>query len=120
MIEAMKIMSLLQKGWRLEPTALPAHEVLKVATENGAKLLGLNAGKITEGMLADMFLVDINTPAFTPLNNNTTSNLVYAANGSNVDTVICDGNIVMENKKVSGEEEILEKANQLVYELIKH
>jgi 5-methylthioadenosine/S-adenosylhomocysteine deaminase len=45
---------------------------------------------------------------------------VYAANGSNVDTVICDGNIVMENKKVSGEEEILEKANQLVYELIKH
>ena len=120
MIEAMKIMSLLQKGWRLEPTALPAHEVLKVATENGAKLLGLSAGKIEEGMLADMFLVDTNTPAFTPLNNNTTSNLVYAANGSNVDTVICDGNIVMENKKVSGEEEILEKANQLVYELIKH
>lgn len=120
MIEAMKIMSLLQKGWRLEPTALPAHEVLKVATENGAKLLGLNTGKIAEGMLADMFLVDINTPAFTPLNNNTTSNLVYAANGSNVDTVICDGNIVMENKKVAGEEEILEKANQLVYELIKH
>ena len=120
MIEAMKMMSLLQKGWRLDPTALPASDVVKVATENGAKMLNINAGVIKEGMLADIFLVDTNTPAFTPLNNNTISNLVYAANGNNVDTVICDGKIIMENKKIDGEDEIIQKVNELVHTLIKH
>ena len=120
MIEAMKMMSLLQKGWRLDPTALPAEETIKVATENGARALNINTGKIEVGKLADIFLVNINTPAFTPFNNNTASNLVYAANGNNVDTVICDGKVIMENRKVSGEEEILEKANEMVEKLIKH
>ena len=119
MIEAMKMMSLLQKGWRLDPTALPAEETIKVATENGAKALNINSGKIEVGKLADIFLVNINTPAFTPFNNNTASNLVYAANGNNVDTVICDGKVIMENRKVCGEEEILQKANELVEKLIK-
>lgn len=119
MIEAMKMMSLLQKGWRLDPTALPAEETIKVATENGGKALNINSGKIEVGKLADIFLVNINTPAFTPFNNNTASNLVYAANGNNVDTVICDGKVIMENRKVCGEEEILQKANELVEKLIK-
>ena len=120
MIEAMKMMSLLQKGWRLDPTALPANDVIKIATKNGAEMLNINAGEIKEGMLADIFLVDLNTPAFTPLNNNTESNLVYAANGNNVDTVICDGKILMENKKIDGETEIIQKVNELVNILIKH
>ena len=120
MIEAMKMMSLLQKGWRLDPTALPAAEAIKVATQNGARILNINAGKIEEGRLADMFMVNTNTPAFTPLNNNTASNLVYAANGSHVDTVICDGKIIMKNRKIDGEEEIIKKANELVSKLIKH
>lgn len=120
MIEAMKMMSLLQKGWRLDPTALPAEETIKVATENGARALNINTGKIEVGKLADIFLVNINTPAFTPFNNNTASNLVYAANGNNVDTVICDGKVIMKNRKVTGEEEILQKVNELVGKLIKH
>ena len=120
MVEAMKMMSLLQKGWRLDPTALPAEETIKVATENGARALNINTGKIEVGKLADIFLVNINTPAFTPFNNNTASNLVYAANGNNVDTVICDGKVIMKNRKVTGEEEILQKVNELVEKLIKH
>ena len=120
MIESMKMMSLLQKGWRHDPTALPAEETLKVASENGAKILNIDSGKIEKGKLADIFLVDINTPAFTPFNNNTISNLVYAANGNNVDTVICDGRVIMENRRVAGEEEILQKVNELVSNLIKH
>ena len=120
MIESMKMMSLLQKGWRHDPTALPAEETLKVASENGAKILNIDSGKIEKGKLADIFLVDINTPAFTPFNNNTISNLVYAANGNNVDTVICDGKVIMKNRKVTGEEEILQKVNELVGKLIKH
>ena len=79
---------------------------------------GLKAGRIAEGYLADLCLVDLDIPAFTP-NHNFVSNLVYAANGSCIDTVICDGKILMENKKVPGEDEIMEKAAEIAYNLMK-
>jgi 5-methylthioadenosine/S-adenosylhomocysteine deaminase len=56
-------------------------------------------------------------PIFTP-DFNFVSNLVYAANGSCIDTVICDGKILMENKKVPDEDEILERAGQAALDLI--
>ena len=80
--------------------------------------MGLKAGRIAEGYLADLSLVDLNMPAFTP-NFNFISNLVYAANGSCIDTVICDGKILMQDKKVPGEEEIMERAAQIAYNLMK-
>ena len=79
---------------------------------------GLKAGRIAEGYLADLCLVDLDIPAFTP-NHNFVSNLVYAANGSCIDTVICDGKILMQDKKVPGEEEIMEKAAEIAYNLMK-
>jgi 5-methylthioadenosine/S-adenosylhomocysteine deaminase len=106
MIEAMKLASLLGKAWRKDPEALTAAEMLDAATVQGAGILGLEAGRIEEGCLADLCLVNLNIPAFTP-NHNFVSNLVYAANGSCVDTVICDGKILMQNREVPGEEEIL-------------
>ena len=87
MIEAMKLASLLGKAWRKDPEALTANEMLQAATAEGAAMFGLKAGQIKEGYLADLRLIDPNTPAFTP-NFNFVSNLVYAANGSCVDTVI--------------------------------
>lgn len=119
MIEAMKVMSLLQKGWRLEPTALPAGEVLEVASKNGFKALGIDAGEIKEGKLADLILVDLNNLAFVP-NNNTLSNLVYASHGDCVDTVICNGKVIMRDRKVPGEKEIIENARRIVKKLITH
>ena len=118
MIEAMKLASLLGKAWRKDPEALTANEMLQAATAEGAAMFGLKAGQIKEGDLADLCLIDLNTPAFTP-NFNFVSNLVYAANGSCVDTVICDGKILMENKKVPGEDEIMEKATEIAYNLMK-
>jgi 5-methylthioadenosine/S-adenosylhomocysteine deaminase len=110
LLEAAKIASLLQKGWRNDPTIMPAGETLRCITENGAEILRLNAGKIEPGRLADLCLVDLKTPAFTP-NFNFISNLVYAASsGYCIDTLICDGKILMENRYVEGEEEILEQA----------
>lgn len=117
MIEATKTMSLLQKGWRLDPVALPASEALQTATEGGFKALNINAGSIEEGKLADLILVDLNNIAFVP-NSNTLSNLIYAAHGDCVDTVICNGKIVMQNRKVPGEEEIIEQARRAVKQLI--
>ncbi len=117
MLEAAKTASLLQKGWRFDPTAMPAPEAFACATLNGAKVLGINAGKIAAGYLADLCLVDLNMPAFTP-NFDFISNLVYAANSSCIDTVICDGKLLMENKHVAGEEEILTKASAIAHNLM--
>ena len=108
MIEAMKLASLLGKVWRKDAEALTCGEMLYSATEAGADIIGTNSGRIKEGCLADLCLIDLNIPAFTP-NFNFVSNLVFAANGSCVDTVICDGKIVMRDKKVPGEDEIMDK-----------
>lgn len=117
LIEATKTMSLLQKGWRQDPLAMPATEALTVATQNGAATLNLNAGKLEVGRLADLFLVDLNNLAFVP-NNSTVSNLIYAAHGDSVDTTIINGNIVMQGRKVIDEEKIISEARRVVKRLI--
>ncbi len=117
MIETMKITALVQKGWRGDPTSLPIKELITLATENGGKSLGLESGVIREGYLADLTLIDIDSVAFTP-NINFYANLIYSANSSCVDTVICDGKIVMENKKVLGEREIIDTINKLYKKLL--
>ena len=117
MVEVMKTASLLSKAWRFDPTSLPAHTVFDMATCNGAAILGLNAGHIAPGYLADIALVDLHSSFFTP-NFNFVSNLIYSANGSCVDTLICNGKIVMAGKKVPGEDEILERAAKIAYDLM--
>ncbi|MDR2388380.1 MAG: amidohydrolase [Tannerellaceae bacterium] len=111
MIEAMKLASLLGKAWRKDPEALAAPQMLEAATEQGAGILQLKTGRIAENYPADLSLIDLHIPAFTP-NHNFVSNLVYAANGSCVDTVICNGKILMQNKKVPQEEEILKQVRE--------
>ena len=109
MLEALKTAALLQKAWRKNPEAIPLNTLLKIGSENAAKALGLNAGKIEEGRLADIALIDMNNVWFTP-NYDFEANLVYSANSSCVDTLICDGRIVMRGRKVEGEQEILDNA----------
>lgn len=118
MIEVMKLTSLLGKGWRKNPEVLTCNDVFEAATSVGADILGINSGRIEVGCLADICLIDLNIPAFTP-NFNLLSNLVYAANGSCIDTVICDGQVLMENKRVDGEDEILSKSAEIAYKLMK-
>ena len=118
MIEAMKLAALLGKAWRKDPEVLTASEMLEAATCTGADILGLKAGRIEAGYLADLCLIDLQSPAFTP-NFNFVSNLVYAANGSCVDTVICNGKVLMRHKQVPGEAEILEQAARCAYNLVK-
>lgn len=117
MIEAMKLASLIGKAWRKDPEVLTAGEMLDAATITGAEILRLNAGKIIEGALADLVLIDLKSPAFSP-NFNFVSNLVYAANGNCVDTVICDGKVLMQNKQVPGEDEIMEEVSRRAYDLV--
>lgn len=118
MIEAMKLASLLGKVWRKDPEAVSANDIFRSATIDGASIARLKAGRIEKGFLADISLVDLNMPAFVP-NFNFVSNLVYSANSSCIDTVICDGKVLMRNKKVAGEEEIMEHTAQIAYDLVK-
>lgn len=104
MREEMKFASLLAKMTSGDPTVLSAVETLKMATWNGAEAFGIHAGKIAEGFLADALLLNLDAPCFAT--GNVVSNFVYAANSTVIDTVICDGNVLMENRKIFGEEEI--------------
>ncbi len=118
MFEEMKIASLLHKAFSGDPTSMPAKEAFELATVNAAKMFRLNSGVIEEGKLADVVLLDLKKVELVP-NHNLISNIVYSANGSCVDTVICDGKILMEGRKVEGEEEIKEKVNEVAHELVK-
>lgn len=101
MFKDLNIASLLSKGLNLEPVATTAYETLEMATINGAKALGLEdlIGTLEVGKEADIILVDFNKPHLKP-KNNVISSLVYSAFGSDVDTVIVKGNVLMENRKM--------------------
>lgn len=117
LLESMKTTALLQKAWRNDPRALPLGQIMDMATINAAKALHLNCGKIEVGALADIVLVNTDSPAFTP-NYNFLANLIYSANSSCVDTVICDGKVIMKGRVVPGEQEVLEMVNRLAHTLI--
>ncbi len=117
MFVAMKLASLLGKVWRYDSTAVKAEDIFASATSIGAEILGLNAGRIEEGRLADLSLIDLNRPELVPMNN-LVSNLVYSTSGACVDTFIVDGKILMENGYVEGEEEIITEARALADRLI--
>lgn len=116
LFEAMKYTALLQKGMNENPKELPAYEVLKMATVNGAKTLGLeDIGRIEEGLSADIIILDINTVTTRPLNN-IFSEIVYNVKGTNVETTIINGEIVMENRVMKGipEQEICDRCDKII------
>lgn len=106
MFEDMKIAALLQKFHTNDPEVMKAEEIYSIAVGAEASIFPQLSSEIKEGAHADCLLLNRNTPELVPLHN-LISNLVYSANGSCVDTVICNGEIIMENRKVKDEEEIL-------------
>ena len=112
MFEEMKFASLLAKHTSGDPTAMPAHEALKIATKAGAEAFGYDAGEIAVGKLADIILVKQDLARMQPVHD-LVSNVVFSANGSCVDTTICDGKILMENGKIDGLEETIKKASEI-------
>ena len=117
MFGAMKDAALLQKFAWNDQTVLPAPEVLHMATEAGARALGIHAGRIEVGVPADLLLIPLARPQMTPLFSEE-SNLVYSAGGSLVDTAICDGRVLMFHGVVPGEEEILAQAAESAAALV--
>lgn len=116
LFEAMKYAALLQKGINEDATLLPAYEVLKMATINGAKALGLDekVGMIEEGKQADIIILNLNNAETNPIND-ICADIVYNAKGSNVETTIINGKILMENRKIqASENQIFEKCKSII------
>ncbi len=101
MFEEINLAALVNKSVTEDATSVSAYQALEMATINGAKALNLQdeVGSIEVGKKADMILIDLNVSHLYP-RNNLISALAYSAQGSDVDTVIIDGKIVMEDKKI--------------------
>jgi 5-methylthioadenosine/S-adenosylhomocysteine deaminase len=117
LFEVMKFASLVHRASRVDASLQQAGDVLRMATRNGARALGHQTGQLAPGSKADVILVDLQSQMFTPLMPGNAahlfSHLVYAANGSCVDTTIIDGKIVMENRQLTtvDEQKVLREAN---------
>jgi 5-methylthioadenosine/S-adenosylhomocysteine deaminase len=122
LLEEMRTAALLQKMITNDPTVMPAYTALETATAGGARALGLSeeTGTLKTGAKADLLLLNCKAPHLYPRHNHY-ANLVYAAHSADVDTVMVDGNILMENRKVlcMDEEEVLEKAQNCAINLTK-
>lgn len=118
MFEEAKIAALLQKFFWNNPVQLPAPEALRMATTSGAKALSLTTGTLSAGAPADIVLVATRTACNTPLHN-ATSNIIYSCSGSAVETTICNGRVLMLNREIPGEEDVLAGAAAAAGGLVK-
>ena len=104
MWEELRTAAFLQKSATGDPTALPAWEALRMATANGARAMGYADGELgvlREGALADLIVVDLQKPHLQPIHD-VVSNLVYCGKAADVETVVVDGRIVVEGRRIEG------------------
>ncbi|UJJ33142.1 amidohydrolase family protein [Halopseudomonas maritima] len=121
LFEEMKFASLIQKATRLDATVLPADQILRMATINGARALGLGdrIGSLEVGKQADLLLLDLAQPNLTPTEINAAGgnllwNLVFAADARNVAAVWVDGQQLIDNGRATrvNEQQVLSEAQQ--------
>ena len=116
MLETMKTSAMIQKAWRNDPSAMPIDEIIAMATSNAGKGLGLEIGKIEEGALADILIIDLDNYSFlspAPVE----ANLIYSAHSDCIDSVICNGKFVMRSRQVPREKEIMAQAKAVMTKL---
>lgn len=115
MFREMFLVTGLQKAVCDDPEAVPAREVLKMATVNGAHACGLpECDSIAPGKKADLILIDLNQPNMQPIRN-LDKNLVYSGSKSNVKMTMIGGKVLYQDGEFyldSSKEEIFAKANE--------
>jgi 5-methylthioadenosine/S-adenosylhomocysteine deaminase len=125
MFEVMKFASLMHRAARVDASLQQAPDVVAMATRNGAKALGLDAGQLAAGKKADVILVDTRNVMFTPLADHNAaqiySHLVFAANGSAVNTTIVDGKVLMRDRQLitMDEASVLAEANKALVRVVR-
>ena len=114
MFDALRLVALIhnQAGTDFNHWVKPS-QALAMGTRNGARAFGLNAGELAPGKVADLLLLRRDTAAFTPMND-VMSQLAFCENGSSVDTVIVNGEVVVEERRLKklDEKEVLKLATK--------
>lgn len=100
LFEEMRAGAMLQKVAHEDPAVFSAQEIFSIATEGGAKACQIDAGKIDEGKLADITIINLSSPHIFTLSDDIIPALVYCAKGDDVETVIINGNIIMQNREI--------------------
>ena len=111
MLEEMSTMAKLHKGVNLDAGVMDAKTAFKIATENGFNICGIKAGKIEEGYQADLIIVNREGIHFHPLYD-PLAQFVYSAKSSDIETVICNGRVIMEKREFKTIDE-----EKLIYEV---
>jgi len=118
----MRLAALVQKP-RLGPDAMPAAQVLELATLGGARALGLDAeiGSIEVGKKADLAVLDLSGPHAQPESADLVSRIVYSARASDVRHVIVNGKVVVKDGglRTAKVEEIHREANKATRHLLR-
>lgn len=122
MFEEMKTAAYLQKVNTMEPTSINAYDILKMSTIEGAKVLGLEEeiGTLEPGKKADIIFIKTDKIHLCP-ENDVCANIVYSANGADVEKVMIDGKIVMQNRKMTNldEKEVMRQVKKIAKRLCK-
>ena len=101
-LKEMSVAALIAKGYTGDPNALPAHKVVEMATASGAKALMLEdkTGSLEAGKKADIQLIDISGPHLFP-KEDPLVHLVYSGYSGDVDTLVINGRVVMQGRKLT-------------------
>lgn len=119
LFECMKSAILLQRSHTLDPAASSSREALELATREGARLVGIDAGTLEAGRLADVAVVDLQRPHLTP-HHDVTAALAYSARGSDVVLTIVGGDVVYDAGRCTRVDEaaVLAEASARARELV--
>ena len=124
LFSVMKFASLIHRAYRGDASLLQAPDVVRMATRSGAAALGHETGELSAGKKADVILVDTRSAMFTPMLPGDPaqlySHLVFAADGSAVDTTIVDGRILMRGRELRTVDEaaVLAQANAALQRVV--
>ena len=119
-LESARLTTLLQKNEHHDPEMLPSMQMLKLATQNGARALGFaDSGVLRVGARADVILFDFNKPHLRP-RHDLAANIVHSAHANDVDYVIVDGRVLLRKGELTtlDEEKILREAERHAFRLV--
>jgi 5-methylthioadenosine/S-adenosylhomocysteine deaminase len=121
LFEEMHLAALVNKAINDNTESVPAQQVLRMATINGAKALGLEKeiGSLEVGKRADLILLDANKPHYFP-RHNPVSSIAYSAQAGDVSTVLVNGKVLMENYEVKtiDVKETMREGERMAFDLV--
>lgn len=120
MFDELNTAAILHKLTQNDPTVMDARAVIRAATINGAKVLGMDieTGSLEAGKKADLIMLDLQKPHAQPVYN-IYSQIVYSLNGSDVEMMVVNGKILMQDYKLLtlNEKEIIKTVNEVAREI---